>query len=419
MALFQDLTERIDTALTRARESAKSDGLAGTVVEELNASNRLQQQLWHGQKLEALGRLAAGIAHDFGNLLTVILGYGELLNDQLEPDDPRRDLIVEIQKASAQAERLTRQILNFAGPRALEPQVLDLGQVLGSTEKMLRRLIGANILLSTKVPTLVWPVKIDHGQLQQIIVNLVVNARDAMPAGGRMTIEIVNTVFEPAVCGEPARQGNFVMLAVHDSGTGMSPATQARIFEPFFTTKAPGKGTGIGLSMVDDIVKQNAGHIGVESEIGKGSTFKVFLPEAYESAVQLGHADNTPLPKGDEVILLVEDEESVRHLIRQVLEMCGYTVLEANDGKEAAELARTHEGTIHLLVSDVVMPHVGGCQLADIIRVRHAQLKVLLLSGHPVDYVYQQGNRNAEFAFLQKPFTVGALARKVREVLNQ
>jgi signal transduction histidine kinase len=444
MALTQNLSQRNDAAgglaSQRPRETNVLEETDRTITDDLAENDHVQLQLWHGQKLETLGRLAAGIAHDFGNLLTVILGYSELLDSKLSSGDPRHELVQEIQKASTHAERLTRQIRNFAGPRALQPQVLDLGSVLGNTEKMLRRLIGENILLSTFVPAQCWPVKVDPGQMQQIIVNLVVNARDAMPAGGTMTIEIAHVTIDPlalgaarllighgrdpvrdlALSGEPPRQDSYVMLSVRDSGTGMNSATQARIFEPFFTTKAPGQGTGIGLSMVDDIVKQNGGHIDVETEIGKGSTFKVFLPRADESApTRLSPAESNLLPRGNEVVLLVEDEESVRRLIRQVLELCGYEVLEAADGRAAIEMAEKHNGEINLLLSDVVLPHVGGRQLADLVRARHNQLKVLFLSGHPVDYVYEQGGQEAGFAFLQKPFTVGTLARKVRDVLNQ
>jgi two-component system, cell cycle sensor histidine kinase and response regulator CckA len=424
MALIHDLSQLVDAATGLARQRHKDpfpqEGQNAAVTEE-SESQRIQMQLWHGQRLEALGRLAAGIAHDFGNLLTVILGCSELLEDRLNPDDPRRDLVAEIHKAGAQAERLTRQILGFAGRQALDPQVLDLGQVLSSTEKMLRRLIGENLFLSTIVSPRVWPVKVDRGQIQQVIVNLVVNARDAMPGGGTMTIEIANvTRGQLSESGEPLQPGNYVMLAFHDTGTGMSPTTKAHIFEPFFTTKAPGKGTGLGLFMVDDIVKQNGGHIEVHTEIGRGSTFRVYLPQAKEPApAQRLEAESGPMPKGDEVVLLVEDEDAVRHLIRQVLQMNGYKVLEAVDGKEAVELADQHAGPIHLLLSDVVMPHLGGCQLAEAIRVRHPLLKVLFLSGHSIDYLYEHGAEHTVFAFLQKPFTVGALARKVRDVLNQ
>ena len=416
MALAHNLSHLLDGTTRPVRERfmepAAQAGRVLTVMEEISES-KLGQQLWHGQKLEALGRLATGIAHDFGNLVTVILGYSELLENQFGPGDPRHDLVVEIQKAGEQAERLTRQILSFARPKALTPQVLDVAQVLGSTEKMLRRLIGTNVVLSTSAPPGPGAVKMDRGQLQQIIVNLAINARDAMPSGGTLSIEI-------APEQTAAAPGNFVALAVRDTGTGMSPAIRARIFEPFFTTKARGKGTGLGLSMVDDIVRQNGGHIEVQTEPGHGSTFTIFLPQAHEAipATQLMD-DSEPMPRGKEVVLLVEDEASVRLLVCQVLKMCGYRVIEAADGKDALKLAEQHSGPIDLLVTDVIMPHLGGCQLAEVVRARHAQLKVLYVSGHPIDYLYEQGARKNEFSFLQKPFTVGTLAVKVREVLDQ
>jgi two-component system, cell cycle sensor histidine kinase and response regulator CckA len=368
------------------------------------------------------GQLAGGVAHDFNNLLTVILGYTEIVLGRLDPKDSLRELLGETQKAGQRAEVLTRQLLAFSRKKPLEPKVLDFNVVVSDTEKMLRRLIGEDVLMTTLFAPALRPVKIDPGQLQQVILNLAVNARDAMPRGGRLTIETDNIHFDEAhaVTHPHVKPGDYVFLAISDTGAGMTQATKSRIFEPLFTTKGPGKGTGLGLTTVHNIVKQNAGFIEVYSELGRGSTFKIFLPQIEEpSAIHKSHPHLRIIPRGNETVLLVEDDNSVRALARHVLQICGYHVLEAADGAEAIKLAESHAGPIDLLVSDVVMPFLGGRHLAERLLAIKPHLKVLFLSGYTNEAVVRHGVLEAEFAFLQKPFSTGALAQKVRDVLDQ
>jgi len=373
-----------------------------------------------GERMEALGHLAVGIAHDFNNLLTVILGYSELLTNQLGGNESTREIVAEIQKAGVQAERLTQKLLAFARHQALEPKVLDLAAVVADCEKMVSRLIGDDIALAMSLPPTLGAVKLDPAQLQQILMNLVVNARDAMPRGGKLRIEVGQVTIgesSPRV-GENVRPGDYVLLRVKDSGVGMSAATRMRIFEPFFTTKEPGKGTGLGLATVDEIVRELHGFIDVESELGRGSTFTVCLPQVQEPITMDVKNDDRKAPLGHEVVLLVDDEESVRRFAGQVLESCGYTVLEASDGRRALEIVKSHAGGIDLLVSDMAMPGLDGKQLAEYLRRQNPRLKVLFVSGHPSDVALDNIDLG-RFAFLQKPFTVSSLARTVREILDR
>ncbi|MDB5306446.1 MAG: Blue-light-activated protein [Gemmataceae bacterium] len=393
-----------------------------TVARDVTGAKRLEEQYRQAQKMEAVGQLAGGIAHDFNNLLTIINGYSDLLLQSLPPADPSRALLAEIHRAGERSAGLTRQLLAFSRRQVLAPRVLDLNAVVADTEKMLRRVIGEDVRLAIAPGHGLWPVRADSGQVEQVLLNLAVNARDAMPTGGRLTIETRNVELddEYARAHPGARPGPHILLAASDSGCGMTPEVKARIFEPFFTTKGPGKGTGLGLATVYGIVTQSGGHIGVDSEAGVGTTFKVYLPRADGpvggSKVRAGAL--AP-PRGAETVLLVEDDPGVRALTRHILAGCGYTVVEAGDGDEAARAAVRHAGPIHLLVTDVVMPGQGGRAVAERLLERHPGLKVLYVSGYTDDAVVRHGVLHEAVNFLQKPFSPVALAHKVREVLDK
>jgi two-component system, cell cycle sensor histidine kinase and response regulator CckA len=379
------------------------------VYQDITDRKRLEEQLRQAQKMEAVGQLAGGIAHDFNNLLTVINGFSQVTLDLLGRDDPARAMVDEIHSAGTRAASLTRQLLAFSRRQVLEPRVVDLNAVVGETERLLRRLIGEDVLLVTDLAPDLGRVRVDAGQMEQVLMNLAVNARDAMPRGGTLTI---------ATRDETGPDGDVVHLLVTDTGCGMDPQTRARLFEPFFTTKEPGKGTGLGLAVVHGVVTQSGGRIEVESEPGKGTTFRIELPRAAGPEPGEGSVGPVDLPRGTETLLLVEDEAAVRALDRRVLASCGYTVLEAKDGRDAVRVADGHPGKIDLLVSDVVMPHLGGRQLAERLAAGRSGLKVLFVSGYTDDAVVRHGV-GSEFAFLPKPFTPAGLARKVREVLDR
>ncbi|OLC71983.1 MAG: hypothetical protein AUH78_17050 [Gemmatimonadetes bacterium 13_1_40CM_4_69_8] len=371
--------------------------------------------------MEAVGRLAGGIAHDFNNLLTAILGSADLLLDTLSPDAPEREDLDEIRKAAKRAADLTRQLLAFSRQQLLAPQVLDVNALLTNLEKLLRRLIGEHIELRTALAPNVGAVQADPGQLEQVIVNLAVNARDAMPQGGQLTIETANAELDEAYAAEhfPARPGSYVLLAVTDTGTGMDAQTKSHIFEPFFTTKEKGKGTGLGLATVYGIVKQSDGYIWVYSEPGHGTSFKIYLPRVAEAPgpARPGFELSASV-RGSETVFVVEDDEMVRALIRRMLETRGYTVLLAPHGDEALQLLERHPGRVDLLMTDVVMPGMSGRDLADRVAERRPGIKVLYLSGYTDDAIVRHGVLEPGIAFLQKPFSADALARKVREVLD-
>ena len=390
-----------------------------TFVRDVTEQRRLQQQLVQSQKMEAVGRLAGGVAHDFNNLLTVILSYSDLLLEDRPRDAPDREDIEQIRKAAVGASALTRQLLAFSRQQVLEPRVLDVNTVVASTEKLLTRLLGEDISLTTSLAPGLGAVKVDPGQLEQIIMNLAVNARDAMPRGGRLSIETGNVEMDESyVRGHPvAHPGPYVMLAVSDTGIGMDAVTQARIFEPFFTTKEAGKGTGLGLATVYGIVKQSGGFIWVYSEPGHGTSFKIYLPRVDEP-VSRASAAAPELVGGSETVLVVEDVAAVRAVARQMLERHGYTVLEAPDGETALRLAGKHQGPIRLLLTDVVMPEVSGRQLADQLLELRPDMKVLFMSGYTDDAIVRHGVLQEGIAYLQKPFTPETLARKVRAVLD-
>src|SRR5436309_3153503 len=393
-----------------------------TFVRDVTDQRLLQQQVLQSQKMEAVGRLAGGIAHDFNNLLTVITSYSDLLLEDLAPGDAKRDDVEQVRKAADGAAALTRQLLAFSRQQVLEPRVVSLSAVVSGVQKILRRVIGEDIELAITLAPDLGAVRADVGQLEQVLMNLAVNARDAMPTGGRLTIETANVEHDPdyARDQEAAAVRRFAMLAVSDTGCGMDEATKARIFEPFFTTKEPGKGTGLGLATVYGIVQQAGGFIWVYSEPDQGTTFKIYLPqvEAPLEGRAVGAAPGD-LPRGTETILLVEDAAAVRAVTRQVLERQGYTVLEAAHGAAALQTAAGHPGPIHLLLTDVVMPVLSGRQLADQLARLRPDAKVLYASGYTDDAVVRHGVLEAGISYLQKPFTADSLARKVREVLDR
>jgi PAS domain S-box-containing protein len=391
------------------------------VATEITQRRALEAQLLQAQKMEAVGRLAGGLAHDFNNLLTAMLGSTDLLLETIGNNLTAREDAEAIREAALRAAELTRQLLAFSRQQILAPRVLDLNALVAGLENMLARLIGDDVELRTVLAPALGPVRADPAQLEQVIMNLAVNARDAMPRGGKLTIETANidgdeAPFTEHLLVQPER---LVLLAVSDTGTGMDPATQARIFEPFFTTKEKGKGTGLGLSMVYGIVKQSGGYIWAQSEPGQGTTFKIYLPRI-EAAVDVA-APSAALPpplKGSETVLVVEDQGEVRRLTRKVLESRGYTVLVAPEGREALRLAEQHAGPIHLLVADVVMPGMSGREVGLLLAPTRPEMKVLYVSGYADESIVQHGVLEPGLAFLQKPFSADALARKVRELLD-
>ena len=390
------------------------------VKQDTTNENELQEQLRQSQKLEAIGQLAGGVAHDFNNLLTVIGGYSELILRRLPEGNAIRNSVTEIKKASERASNLTRQLLAFSRKQILQPKLLDLNSVVWDLDKMLRRLIGEDIDLFTITDPSLAMVKADPGQIDQVIMNLIVNARDAMTSKGKITIqtENVNLTEEDAQHYISFTPGDYVMLKVSDNGTGMNPETQSRIFEPFFTTKSAGKGTGLGLSTVYGIVKQSGGHISVESEIDVGTTFKIFLPRVDAVREEDPGASDANPDAGNETILLVEDEEQVRIIAQEVLETMGYCVLPATNGEEALEIALQHSGPIHLTITDVVMPLMGGRELIDRLTPLRPNMRVIFMSGYTDDAIVRHGLLDDTLEFIQKPFAAFALARKVRQVLD-
>jgi len=380
----------------------------------------LEDQLRQSQKMEAIGRLAGGVAHDFNNLLTAIIGYSQLAIGRLDQEDPMRKEIEQIERAGQRAAGLTNQLLVFSRRQVLQPQVLDLNVVVADLGKMLVRLIGEDVELSTSLGPDIGFVMADRGQIEQIIMNLAVNSRDAMPDGGRLTIETFNADLDESCTADRinARPGPHVVLVISDNGSGIDKETQSNIFEPFFTTKEQGKGTGLGLSTVYGIVQQSGGHIGLYSELGKGATL-IYLPRLAEpSEKREQRVSQTESLDGSETVLLVEDEDSVRELARRVLEMYGYVVLEAAGYDDTRRICDEYESAIHLMLTDVVMPGANGRELAQMVAPLQPEMKVLYMSGYTDDAIVQHGVLGADTPFLQKPFTPTNLARKVREVLD-
>jgi nitrogen-specific signal transduction histidine kinase/CheY-like chemotaxis protein len=381
----------------------------------------LEAQLLQAQKMEAVGRLAGGVAHDFNNLLMAITGYGELMRSKIHKGDPLYGHLENILKAGDRAVALTQQLLTFSRRQIVHPQVVDLNRVVLDLEPMLRRLIGEDLDLEVVTAPRLGAVKADPGQLGQIIMNLAVNARDAMPQGGRLTLKTAPVDFTAGHHSKfrLAPPGPYVMLEVADTGVGMDEATQIHAFEPFFTTKEPGKGTGLGLSTVYGIVKQSGGYLDVESQPGAGSTFTVYLPRLD----QMGEPPQVKIPvtasfRGEETVLLVEDEDVLRGLLARFLRLYGYTVLEAGHGGEALLTCERHPGLIHLMVTDVVMPQMSGRELAHRLTPLRPEMKVLYMSGYTEDALVQHGVADSSVAFLQKPFKPIELVRRVHAVLH-
>jgi PAS domain S-box-containing protein len=393
------------------------------VNRDVTERKRLEEQFRQSQKMEAIGRLSGGVAHDFNNLLGVIIGYGEVLQDGVAQESPLRSCVDEMLKAGHRAASLTRQLLAFSRQQVMDPRVLDLNIVVKDMEKLLKRLIGEDIKLCTRLDGSLARLKADQGQIEQVLMNLAVNARDAMPEGGELNIETANHYVDHEFVRRypyPMAIGNYVMLTVTDTGIGMDATTRARVFEPFFTTKEKGQGTGLGLSMVYGVVKQSGGYIEVCSEPSKGASFKILLPAADEKADPQTLQKTVPtLLQGKETVLLVEDEASLRKLTRHLLELCGYRVLEADCGDDALRVSRQHDGIIHLLLTDVVMPAMSGKILADHILEERPDTHVVFMSGYTGQTVGHHGVLAEGSFYLPKPFTREGLARKVREALDR
>lgn len=414
---FVDVTVTI--AATHDRAGAP-DGIT-VVYQDLTERKQLQAQFLQAQKMEAVGRLAGGVAHDFNNLLTVITSYAELLRAETSPDDPRDDDLAQIQRAADAATALTRQLLSFSRQRVIEPKVVGVNEIVGGAARLASRLVGSTVEMLVYLDPTTGTVKADPGHLEQIIMNLAVNARDAMPSGGKLVISTRHA--DALELGEddavaPGAAG-YAMISVADTGTGMDEATQQRMFEPFFTTKPSDKGTGLGLATVYGLVKQYEGVLRVRSALGVGTTFEIYLPSAVEAVEEV----SAPAAGAEQVnaagtVLLVEDEAAVRAVARRVLERAGYVVIEAPDGQTALRIAETRPGTIHLLVTGVVMPGIDGINLAARFSTRRAQTKVLFASGHAYDAEEMREVRATKHGYLKKPFTPDELLRAVDSALH-
>ncbi len=420
VSVIADLTALKQSERDQAKLDAKAQREHARREEAEAALRRTEDQLRHAQKMEAVGRLAGGVAHDFNNILSVILSYSDFVLAELKPGDPLRDDMEQIRTASSRAADLTRQLLMFSRQQVLEPKILDLNDVLAGMNRMLRRLVGEDVEVTTAASASLGKVRVDPGSIEQVIMNLVVNARDAMPTGGRITIETANVNFDEPYARDHlgVKPGPYVLLAVSDTGIGMDRVTQARIFEPFFTTKPKGKGTGLGLSTVFGIVQQSGGSVWVYSEPHKGATFKIYLPLVNGTEAQT-RPNNAPATlRGSETILLVEDEDQVRAVALGILKRQGYRVIEARNAADALLKCEKHSGVIDLLLSDVVMPQMSGPELARRLAPIRVEMKILCMSGYTDDAVVRHGALEAGIAFIQKPFTPDTLTRKVREVLD-
>jgi signal transduction histidine kinase/CheY-like chemotaxis protein len=423
LAMLASAMNRMADDLLKSRRELEvySQTLESRVEERTRELSQAQDQFRQAQKMEAVGRLAGGVAHDFSNLLTAITCYSDLLMSSLAEGDPRRGDLEQVKHAADRAASLTRQLLAFSRRQVLQPRVLDFNAVVGSVDKMLRRLIGEDIdLVTVPAPALGW-VKADPGQLEQILMNLAINARDAMPRGGKLTIETANVELDGAYVRQhvAVQPGLYVMLAVSDTGCGMDAEIRSHLFEPFFTTKEVGKGTGLGLATVYGIVTQSGGTVSVYSEPGRGTTFKIYLPRVEDAVGRPVPAASPATPvEGSETILVVEDEEAVRLLTCEVLKRNGYTVLEARHGDEALAVSDRHEGRIAPMLTDMVMPGKKGPDVARQLAAVRRDMKVLYMSGYADNGIVHQGALEPGLAFLAKPFTPSALARKVREVLD-
>ena len=402
-------------------EQGKLGQIVGYIT-DVTEQRSLESQLLQSQKMEAVGRLAGGLAHDFNNLLTVIKGYCQMASEQPFPPESVRANVAHIDDAAERAASLTRHLLAFSRKQVLQPKVIDLNELIVNLDRMLRRLIGEDVQVETVTAPNLGAVKADPGQIEQVVMNLVVNARDAMPNGGRLTLETANVELDEEYAREhkEVQPGRYVMVAVSDTGSGMDGQTLARIFEPFFTTKGMGRGTGLGLSTVYGIVRQSGGHIWVYSELGHGTTFKIYLARVEDAAEKLVRADRSAtMVRGTETILLVEDDEQVRNLTHSILASCGYRVLVAPDSAAVTKVCQSHRGEVDLLLTDVVMPSVSGRQVANQVSARWPQVKVLFMSGYTENSIVYHGVLDSDTDFLAKPFTPVALADKIREVLDR
>jgi PAS domain S-box-containing protein len=392
------------------------------IAQDITARKRLEEQLVVSQKMEAVGLLAGGVAHDFNNLLGVIMGYSDLLLDGFPSDDLRCHQLQQIKKAGLRATSLTRQLLAFSRKQIFQPRILDLNALVTDFNKMLLRMVGEDIELVCNLKPSLGQIKADPGQIEQVIMNLVVNSRDAMPTGGKLIIETANVDLDETYCrAHPAVQpGLYAMVAVSDTGVGMDANTQARIFEPFFTTKELGKGTGLGLATVYGVVKQSGGYVWVYSELGKGTTFKIYFPRIDEPVQAVAAMDQgkPELSRRSETILLVEDAESLQELTRVLLKTNGYTVLAAENGAEAIELAEHEDRPIHLLLTDVVMPGMSGREVANYLTAKRPDMRVIYMSGYTNDVIAHHGVLDSGISFIEKPFSQETLMRKLREVLD-
>jgi len=404
------------------RDSSGKVHRLAALAEDVTDRKAMEERFLQSQKVEAIGRLAGGVAHDFNNILTAITGYSERLLQLFAPGDSRRRNAEEIEKAAHRAANLTRQLLAYSRRQVVEPRVLDLNAVVANVEEMLQRLIGENIQLRTATQPALGAVRADVGQIEQVILNLALNARDAMPRGGKLTISTANAALDHHSANQihDVKAGDYVMLAVSDTGTGMTDEVKAHLFEPFFTTKPIGHGTGLGLATCFGIVRQNDGYISVYSEVGKGTSFKIYFPRVLEPAEPLPPRSRPgDVPGGDETVLLVEDDSSVREWVALTLRSKGYKVIDASNGREAMQLAEQHQGKIDLVLTDVIMPMMGGKELADTLGPIRSDTRFLFTSGYAEDVIAHHGVLEAGLAFLQKPYTTGALTRKVRDVLDQ
>lgn len=390
-------------------------------IADISQTKRLEAQFQQAQKMEAVGRLAGGVAHDFNNLLTSIMGYADLMLMDLAEDDPFRKDLEQIKGGAQRSALLTRQLMAFSRKQILQPVVLDLNELIRGFVKMLERLIGEDVGLKAVLVSGLRQVKADQGQMEQVIMNLVINARDAMPGGGKLTIETANADLDADYTkehGVSLKPGPYVTLGVSDTGMGMETETQSLIFEPFFTTKEKGKGTGLGLSTVYGIVKQSGGYIRVYSEPGQGTTFKIYLPAVEGEAARLQKEQTSDDLTGSETILIVEDDDALRNLGRKILELQGYKILDAENGIEALKVSEEYEGQIHLMLTDVVMPKMGGRELEERLHPVRPEMKVVYMSGYPDETIVHHGVVKPGIEFLQKPLGSESLKRKIREVLD-
>jgi len=413
----------VHASVSTANSIVGDPGFAIAMVEDITERRNLEAQFIEAQKMEVIGHLAGGVAHDFNNILAVIMGYSDLTMQKLGPDDVNRGSLETIRSAAERAAGLTRQLLIFSRKQTVQLAVLDLNEVLKDMNKILLRLVDENIEITMVPGEQIGRIKADSGYVGQVLMNLVVNARDAMPNGGQITIATSNATLDEdhARTHTGARPGDYVMLSVGDTGTGMSEEVKARIFEAFFTTKPKGKGTGLGLATCHTIVQQSGGHIGVSSKLGEGTTFKIYFPRVEQALDVSARAIQTgPLPRGTETLLIVEDDPSVRHLAVTVLAAQGYNVLPASNGQDALNAARAHTGApIRLVVSDVIMPQMGGKVMADWLKTANPDLKILFTSGYTDDAITCQGVLETGVEFLPKPYAPATLVLKVREMLDK